>query len=62
MIYFNSGNSRKTAYIFNEAIHTKNKITFLGLNEKLGLDKQFRIIGTIKDKTYFTESFNVTLK
>jgi hypothetical protein len=57
-IYFTSGNTRKTTYAFNESYKTEDgKINMLGLNEKLGLDKQFTLTGRIDNKTLITESF-----
>lgn len=59
-IYFTSGNTRKTTYTFSEASTDQNgKTKLCGLNEKLGLDKQFIITGyTDKaSKTFITESF-----
>ena len=62
-IYFTSGNTRKTTYAFSKAYTNKNgKIILHGLNEKLGLDKQFTIIGQEINKTFITESFNFTHK
>lgn len=56
-IHFVSGNIRKTTYTFTEALATKEGLTELrGFNEKLGLDKKFVITGSIKDKTFITES------
>ena len=59
-IYFTSGNTRKTTYKFIEAYTTEDtKIKLCGLNEKLGLDKQFALIGSIdKDtRSFIAESF-----
>ena len=57
-IYFTSGNSRKTTYTFNESYNEKDgRISLHGLNEKLGLDKQFTLTGRIENKTLITESF-----
>jgi hypothetical protein len=57
-IYFASGNTRKTTYTFNESCEVgEGKIGLHGLNEKLGLDKQFTLIGRIDNKTLVTESF-----
>jgi hypothetical protein len=62
-IYFTSGNTRKTAYIFKEAFTKENKISMYGINEKLGLDKQFTITGQVDDnKVLITESFTCTKK
>jgi hypothetical protein len=57
IIHFTSGNTRKTTYIFNEALIENNKVTLRGLNEKLGNDKQFFITGYTENKTFITESF-----
>lgn len=62
VIHFTSGNTRKTTYTFNEALVEANKITLQGLNEKLGMDKQFSITGYAEDKTFITESFKVVKK
>lgn len=56
-IYFTSGNTRKTAYVFNESAVSDKKVELRGLNEKLGLDKLFTLTGTISNKTLITESF-----
>ena len=57
-IYFTSGNTRKTTYTFTESVvSTKGKVSLHGLNEKLGLDKQFVLTGRIDNKTLITESF-----
>ena len=57
-IYFSSGNTRKTTYTFNESFKTDDgKIGLRGLNEKLGLDRQFTLTGRIDNKTLITESF-----
>jgi hypothetical protein len=58
-IYFTSGNKRKTNYVFSEAfISEDGKVSIRGLNEKLGLDKQFIMTGRTNNKTFITESFN----
>jgi hypothetical protein len=59
VVHFTSGNTRKLAYTFNEALIEGNKVTLRGLNEKLGLDKQFFITGRTENKTLITESFKV---
>lgn len=56
-IYFTSGNTRKTTYAFSEAYVKEGKVSMCGLNEKLGLDKQFTLTGRIDNKTLITESF-----
>ena len=57
-IYFTSGNTRKTTYTFNESCETsEGKISLRGLNEKLGLEKQFILTGRVDNKTLITESF-----
>lgn len=61
-IHFTSGKTRKTTYVFTEAISAGSKITLRGLNEKLGLDNQFTIIGYNENKTFITESFNTVRK
>jgi hypothetical protein len=62
-IYFTSGNARKTTYVFTEALTTKKgKINLRGINEKLGLDKQFIITGHTNNKTFITESFKLAKK
>ena len=62
VIHFTSGNIRNTTYTFNEAFVAADKITLRGLNEKLGMDKQFYITGYTEDKTFITESLKVTKK
>lgn len=59
VIHFTSGNTRKLTYTFNEALVKDDKITLRGLNEKLGSDKQFFIVGRAENKTLITESFKV---
>lgn len=63
-IHFNSGNTRETTYTFNESCEVEEgKIGLKGLNEKLGLDKQFMITGyTNSNKTFIVESFKATKK
>ena len=63
-IYFASGNTRKTTYTFNEAyIAEDGQAKLLGLNEKLGADKQFTLAGYAdSNKTFITESFKQTKK
>lgn len=57
-IYFTSGNTRKTTYVFNESCEAADgKVSLRGLNEKLGADKQFVITVRIDNKTLITESF-----
>ena len=57
-IYFTSGNTRKTTYKFTESCKVKEgKISLSGINEKLGADKQFTLIGRVDNKTLITESF-----
>lgn len=62
VIHFTSGNTRNTTYTFNEATINADKILLHGLNEKLGLDKQFHITGCTENKTFITESFKITKK
>lgn len=63
-IFFTSGNKRKTSYVFSEAfIANDGKVSLYGLNEKLGIDKQFTITGhTDNTKTFITESFKTIRK
>ena len=62
-IYFTSGNTRKTTYTFTECLNTADgKVELQGLNEKLGLDKQFTITGYTDNHTFITESFKTTKK
>ena len=61
-IYFTSGKTRKTAYIFNESYKTNDKISLCGLNEKLGLDKQFTLTGYANNRTFIAESFTFKKK
>lgn len=64
-IFFTSGVVRKTNYIFTEAVTTEDdKISLQGLNEKLGLDRQFTLVGrTDKDtNTFIAESFSYSKK
>lgn len=58
-IYFTSGRTRHTTYTFTEAYTKDDKIFFSGLNEKLGTDKQFTLIGFTdkSNNTLITESF-----
>jgi hypothetical protein len=57
-IYFTSGNTRKTTYSFTESRkNPEGRIALCGLNEKLGLEKQFILEGRIENKTLITESF-----
>jgi hypothetical protein len=56
-IYFTSGKTRKTTYTFSEAFVKEDKLNLVGLNEKLGIEKQFVLTGKIKNKTLITESF-----
>jgi hypothetical protein len=57
-IYFTSGSTRKTTYIFDEHCEVlDNKVSMRGLNEKLGTDKWFTLTGKIDNKTLITESF-----
>jgi hypothetical protein len=58
-IYFTSGNTRKTTYVFTEAFTSEDgKVNLVGLNEKLGADKQFVMTGsTDSNKVFITESF-----
>ena len=62
VIYFTSGNTRNTTYTFNEASVETDKVTLRGLNEKLGLDKQFSITGYTENRSFITESFVVAKK
>jgi hypothetical protein len=59
VVHFTSGNTRKLTYTFNEALVEDDKITLRGLNEKLGSDKQFFIVGRTENKTLITESFKI---
>jgi hypothetical protein len=62
VIYFTSGNTRKTTYTFTEGLATADgKVKMHGLNEKLGTDKQFALTGRTDNKTFITESF-LTIK
>ena len=61
-IYFTSGNTRKTTYAFSEALKSEDKISLCGLNEKLGLNKQFTLTGKVDNKTFITESLTYTTK
>jgi hypothetical protein len=62
-IYFTSGNTRKTTYVFSEAMTAEDgKVSMRGLNEKLGNDKQFTITGYANDRKFITESFKATKK
>lgn len=56
-IHFTSGRTRKTTYTFESYEASEGKINLHGLNEKLGLDKQFMLTGRIENKTLITESF-----
>jgi len=64
-VFFTSGNTRNISYTFNEAYtNEEGKAVLHGLNEKLGLDKQFVLTGDTKtlNKTFIAESFNFTRK
>ncbi len=63
-IFFTSGKKRQTSYVFSEALTINDgKVSLHGLNEKLGLDKQFTITGyTNTSKTFITESFRTNKK
>lgn len=57
-IYFTSGNTRKTTYVFLESIDSaEGKVSLHGLNKKLGDDKRFVLTGKVNNKTLITESF-----
>ena len=56
-IHFTSGNTRKTTYVFTEALVNNGQVELKGFNEKLGLDKQFAITGRNNNKSFITESF-----
>lgn len=60
-ITFKSGKSKKTNYVFTEALlNNKNTITFKGFNEQLfGLNRQLSFSGYINEeaKSFITESF-----
>jgi hypothetical protein len=60
VIHFTSGNTRNTTYTFNEAFVKADNITLRGLNEKLGMDRHFYITGRTENRTFITESLNVT--
>ena len=62
-IFFTSGNKRNTSYVFSDAEIAGSKISLRGLNEKLGLNKQFTIAGYVDNtKTFITEAFHTTKK
>ena len=62
-VSFASGRTRNITYKFNEAIKTKKgNIAFKGLNEKLGKDKQFSIVGKCKNNKFIIESFKCNTK
>jgi hypothetical protein len=63
-IYFTSGNTRKTTYSFAESYAAaEGRVSLRGLNEKLGLDKQFTLTGYAdNNKTFIAESFTCTKK
>ena len=57
-VFFESGNTRELTYTFNEAIQEDDKVVLHGLNEKLGVDKTFKLTGkTTAEKTFIVESF-----
>lgn len=62
IIYFTSGNTRKTTFAFTEAYVKENKVNLIGLNEKLGSNKQFTLAGKIDNKTLIAESFSYVKK
>lgn len=57
IIHFTSGKTRKTTYTFTEALENGDLVTLQGINEKLGHDKKFILVGRNQDKTFITESF-----
>ena len=61
-IYFTSGNTRKTTYIFTESSEADGKVSLRGLNEKLGREKQFVLTGSTSNKTFIAESLTYTKK
>ena len=62
-VLFTSGNTRDITYRFISAKPSKNnKIELLGLNEKLGFNKQFTLTGYSNNRTFITESFKSTNK
>ena len=57
-VFFESGNTRELTYTFNEAIQEDDKVVLHGLNEKLCVDKTFKLTGkTTAEKTFIVESF-----
>jgi hypothetical protein len=62
-IHFTSGNKRNTTYVFNECCTNDGKLVMRGLNEKLGLDKQFTLTGCAdNNRCFITESFTCAKK
>ena len=56
-VFFESGCHRELTYKFNNARTAGGKVTFRGLNEKLGADKSFELVGKTDKKTFIAESF-----
>ena len=60
VIKFNSGNSKKTNFIFESKEATKSgKVRFIGENKEISRGKKsFTVTGKIADKKFMAESFN----
>lgn len=61
-VFFESGNVRDITYKFTKASTDSDKVTFEGLNEKLGTDKSFVLTGKTTDTTFIAESFTQVKK
>lgn len=60
VIKFDSGNAKKTSFIFESYKKTKNgKLKFIGENAQITRGKKsFTVTGNLKDKKFITESLN----
>jgi hypothetical protein len=56
-VFFESGNVRDITYKFTKASADSDKVTFEGLNEKLGTDKSFVLTGKTTNTVFIAESF-----
>lgn len=60
LIKFNSGNVKKTNFVFESlGKNNKGKIVFEGFNKEItGSNKAFRLIGEVNNNTFLSESLN----
>lgn len=56
-VFFESGCSRELSYKFTSAAVKNDQIAFKGLNEKLGQQKNFFLVGKADNKVFIAESF-----